>query len=146
MLFCLELQISKSLNQFALSLLMSPLERTRGHEQLPGESNCKGPSWATVCSHSHADVATLRFYSSRPVLCGDHDIKMKMMKIRKPPNSAPMFAGLLRIVPGAFDLSWIRHSFGPVIHSAVIFEEYPSGLCSIFDSANKYREGCSQGI
>src|SRR5882757_678603 len=140
MLFCLELQVSKSLNQFALSLLMSPFGAHSWPRAASRIVKLQRPVLGYRVQSLRWDVATLRFYSSRPVLRGDDDIKMKMMKIRKPPNSAPMFARLFRIVPGTFDLSWIRHSFGLVMHSAVVFKEYPSGLCSIFDSANKYRE------
>jgi len=137
MLFCLELQLSKSLNQFALSLLMSPFGAHSWPRAASRTVKLQRPVLGYRVQSLPRDVATLRFYSSRPVPPGDDEIKTK---IRKPPNSAPMFARLFRIVPGAFDLPWIRHSFGLVMHSAVVFEEYPSGLCSIFDSANKYRE------
>ena len=83
---------------------MPQLERTRGHEQLPGRSNCKGPPWAAVCSHSHRDVATLRFYSSRPVVFGDDEIETKGL-------SAGCHARSIVL----FDLArfWPRYAFSP---------------------------------
>jgi hypothetical protein len=90
-------------------------ERIGGHEQVPERSNCKGPSWATLCSHpwGRGHVA---LYSSGTVVAAT----------RPRPKASAYFRSF-------FD----RARFDLLMHSAVILREYLSGLGSIFDWANK---------
>jgi hypothetical protein len=77
-------------------------------------------------------VATLRLYSSRPAGLGGDEIKKTGLKWSLDVNrSFPQAATQVR----SRFLIW--HVFGLVMHSAVFFKKYPSGLCGIFDSLNK---------
>jgi len=122
MLFCRELRVTIDASAGAHPC----------HEQLPGRSNCKGPPWAAVCSHSHrtCHVALLL----EPPCCArrrrDRDERPQI----ELGCSLSFFPQAATHVRSCF---LILHVFGLVMYSALIFKEYPSGLRGIFDSVNK---------